>query len=132
MKHQLYLSRTNNKIRTRWATLRSILFFREDLHPYLDVDVHGLGRRVYRLMDNDLAKQALDTLATGDTIILFIRSRSLSTDVLSYELVLPNPEKAADDRWLDITYSKATSGKSAGLWDMPSVDQWVSRGDVVH
>jgi hypothetical protein len=112
--------------------LRSILFFREDQYPYLDVDVHRLGRRVYRVIDDELAKEAMETLATGDTVILYIRNRSMMADVISYELVLPNPEKEDSDRCLDIAYSRATSGRSAGLMDMPLVDQWVSRGDVVH
>lgn len=128
----LYLSHSNNSVRTRWATLRSILFFRDDVCPYMDVDVHGLGRRIYRVCDDELARHAMETLATGDTMVLFIRNRNMNADVISYELVLPNPEKSSDDRWLDIAYSQARSGKLAGLMDMPTVDQWVSSGDVVH
>ena len=132
MVRPFYVSHDTHYVRTRWATLRSILFFREDQYPYLDVDVHRLGRRVYRVIDDELAKEAMETLATGDTVILYIRNRSMMADVISYELVLPNPEKEDSDRCLDIAYSRATSGRSAGLMDMPLVDQWVSRGDVVH
>jgi hypothetical protein len=98
----------------------------------MDVDLHGLGRRIYRINDPDLAQQAMDTLATGDTMILYICSHNMNVDVISYELVIPNPEKPENDRWLDIAYSKARSGKVAGLMDMPTADQWVSSGDVVH
>jgi hypothetical protein len=132
MTYRVCYSHINNSVRTRWATLRSIIFFRDDINPYMDVDVHGLGRRIYRVTDNDLAQHALETLASGDTIILFIRNQNMNADVISYELMLPNPEKSRDDRWLDIAYSKARSGKLAGLMDMPSVDQWISSGDVVH
>jgi hypothetical protein len=120
------------RVRTRWATLRSILFFREDINPYMDVDILGLGRRIYRINDSELAQQAMDTLASGDTLILYICNHDMNVDVISYELILPNPGKSAHDRWLDIAYSRARSGKLAGLMDMPTVDQWVSSGDVVH
>jgi hypothetical protein len=132
MARPFYESHDTHYVRTRWATLRSILFFREDHNLSLDVDVHRLGRRVYRVVDDELAKEAMEMLATGDTLILYIRVRNMMADVISYELVLPNPGKEAADRWLDITYSSATSARSAGLMDMPLVDQWVSRGDIFH
>lgn len=132
MAHPFCVTHDNPYVRTRWATLRSILFFREELNPYLDVDVHRLGRRVYKMLDDDLVRQAMETLATGDTIILYIHNRNMMAEVISYELVLPNPQKGDQDRWLDIAFSKATSGRSAGLIDIPMMDQWVSRSDVVH
>jgi hypothetical protein len=132
MAQDFYSIRCDTRVRTRWATLRSILYFREDINPYMDVDLHGVGRRIYRINDRELAQQALDTLATGDTMILYVCNHNMNVDVISYQLMLPNPEKSNRDRWLDIAYSQAKSGKMAGLMDIPTADQWVSSGDVVH